>query len=83
MVLQGHGEHLGMPIRWRLQWAANGAFEEVLHSQHLTSRWGCPGVAADGLLAGSWEVDHAGLARPLELDDHEVLFQAVPQHTTV
>lgn len=60
-----------MPIRWRLQWAPHGAFEEVLHSHHLTSRWGCPGVAADGTLASSWEVDHAGLSRPLELDDHE------------
>lgn len=74
MVVHGHGEHLGMAMRWRLQWAHNGAFEEVLHSRHLVSRWGCLGVGADGTLGGSWEVDHAGLARPLELDDHEVCY---------
>ncbi len=86
VVLEGQGHYLGLPVQWRLQCNQSGAFDEVITSKYMTHRWGYPGAMASASASASsasassassssssWEVDYTGRARPLELDDHEVL----------
>ena len=69
----GRGQHLGSDVAWQFRFRRDGAFFEEVRSRHLTFRWGYDGGAA----SACWEVDPAGLSKPLEYDDHESLVRAV------
>jgi len=63
---------MGLPVTWRLAAGPGGAFAERLAGEDLAFGWGHPGRPG----APCWEVDAAGVAKSLELDDHESLLLA-------
>jgi len=63
---------MGLPVIWRLAAGPGGAFAERLAGDDLAFSWGHPGRPG----APCWEVDAAGVAKALELDDHESLLLA-------
>lgn len=69
IVLTGGGRHLGMPVSWHMCFKGDGAFIGEMVTAHLKQRMGHSGE--EGTCC--WEVDDTGLARQLDLDDHEVV----------
>lgn len=43
-VVQGTGQHLGLPIEWKLTLGPVGAFIEQFSGEKFNSSWGTPGL---------------------------------------
>ncbi len=89
VVATGTGRQLGLNVAWRLELRADGAFREETTSAEMTLTSGFSGEWEYGAGAeaattavstsaptSAWEVDDAGCARAVELDDREALVLA-------
>lgn len=85
VLLSGDGRHLGSAVSWKLLLDLDHceqqlAFREDVGGENLSFSWGyCGGRGGrggEGEVSSSWEVDDRGVAKELELDDHEALLLA-------